>query len=260
MSDPLDLRGDFAIETPEQVSFRLERAGLGSRILAAAIDTAILAALYFFVLIALGVAGAFLALADDPSKSSVWAIALMIALVTLLSWGYYIGFELAWNGQSPGKRLLGIRVVGDGGVPVAPGQVVVRNLVRFVDMQLAYAVGMIAIFATKEEKRLGDLAAGTVVVSERRERRAAGPRGRATPSGRALDPDLLDVLRDYWARSPELDAATRWRIARDLANRLAEDLGREPVPSSRVEAELKEMTEIALGEGWRRGKGAPGDT
>jgi len=248
MPDPLDLRGGFDIETPEQVAFRLERAGLGSRILAAAIDSAILAAVYTFVIIAFGATGALLAARLEMSEPAAWVIALLILLVTFLFWGYYIGFELAWNGQTPGKRLLGIRVVGDGGVPVSPGQVVVRNLLRFVDLQLLYAVGMISIFATRDEKRLGDLAAGTVVVSERRAPRpSVVPRGAPTASGRNLDPELLELLRDYWARSPELDSRTRWRIARDLANRLAEGLGREPVPSTRVEAELKEMTELVLG-------------
>jgi hypothetical protein len=115
-----------------------------------------------------------------------------------------------------------------------------------IDVQFAYAVGLIAMFASAEEKRLGDLAAGTVVVSERRRPRPSGPRGAATPSGRSLDPRLLDLVRDYWARSPELDRRTRHRIARELANRLAEELGRPPVPGNRVVDELREMTELVL--------------
>jgi uncharacterized RDD family membrane protein YckC len=245
MSGSFDLGGGFDVETPEQVSFRLVRAGLGSRILAASVDTAILLVVYVFVIIGLFGAGAFLSAAGG--ELATWHVAVVILVLTFLLWGYYIGFELAWNGQTPGKRLLGIRVVGDGGLPVTPSQVVVRNLVRIVDLQFGYGVAMIAMFATKDEKRLGDLAAGTIVVSERRHAPDAPLRGAATAAGRALDPELLDVLRDYWARWPELDAGTRERIARSLANRLAAALGRPAANPARIEAELQEMTDLVLG-------------
>jgi uncharacterized RDD family membrane protein YckC len=245
MSGSFDLGGGFDVETPEQVSFRLVRAGLGSRILAASVDTVILVVVYVFVVIGLFGAGA--ALAAAGSELVAWHIAVVILVLTFLLWGYYIGFELAWNGQTPGKRLLGIRVVGDGGIPVTPSQVVVRNLIRVVDLQFGYGVAMIAMFATKDEKRLGDLAAGTVVVSERRRAPDAPPRGAATAAGRALDPELLDVLRDYWARSSELDEETRERIARSLAKRLAAALGRPATNPRGAEAELREMTDLVLG-------------
>jgi uncharacterized RDD family membrane protein YckC len=240
----LDLQGGFDVETPEQVAFRLERAGLGARSLAALVDTVILTVLYLMLVVGTGVGIGRLGVASEEAPQ--WILAAMIVVFTFLIWAYYIGFELAWNGQTPGKRLLGIRVTGDGGVPVTPAQVVIRNLVRLIDVQFAYAVGLIAMFASREEKRLGDLAAGTVVVAERHRPRPAGPRGAATSSGRSLDPRLLDLVRDYWARSPELDARTRYRIARELANRLAADLGRPPVVGNRVEDELREMTELVL--------------
>lgn len=240
----LDLRGGFDVETPEQVAFRQERAGLGARTLAALVDTALLAVLYFAAFLAFG-AGVHL-FGSESGETAVWIFAVIFLLVTFLMWGYYIGFEIAWNGQTPGKRLLGIRVVGDGGVPVSPWQVVIRNLLRIVDFQFAYTVGMIAIFASREEKRLGDHAAGTVVVSERRKEPLTGHPGAPTATARPLSPELLDLLRDYWARSPDLDDGTRRRIAGDLANRLAADLGRPPVPPNHVEEELWEMTEALL--------------
>ena len=243
---PLDLRGGFDVETPEQVAFRLERAGMGARSLAAIIDTLILAVLYFLGLIGAGVGIGFFGAVEEDAPQ--WVIALMIVTFTFLIWAYYIGFELAWNGQTPGKRLMSIRVTGDRGVPVAPAQVVIRNLMRLIDVQFAYAVGLIAMFASSEEKRLGDMAAGTVVVSEKRRPRPSGPRGAVTRSGRSVNPRLLDLLRDYWTRSPELDRETRYRIARDLASRLAAELGRPPVPESRVLEELHQMTEQVLQE------------
>jgi uncharacterized RDD family membrane protein YckC len=241
---PLDLRGGFDIETPEQVAFRLERAGMGARSLAALIDTVILGVLYFLGMIGAGAGIGFFGVVEEEAPQ--WIVALMIVTFTFLIWAYYIGFELAWNGQTPGKRLLSIRVTGDAGVPVTPAQVVIRNLMRLIDVQFAYAVGLIAMFASREEKRLGDMAAGTVVVSERRRPRPHGPRGAATHSARSVDPRLLDLVRDYWARSPELDQRTRYRIARELANRLAEELGRPPVAANRVVDELHEMTELLL--------------
>jgi uncharacterized RDD family membrane protein YckC len=245
MSGSFDLGGGFDVETPEQVSFRLIRAGLGSRILAASIDTVILLVGYVFV--AIGIFGTGAAIEAAGGEFRGWHLAAAILVLTFLLWGYYIGFELAWNGQTPGKRLLGIRVVGDGGVPATPAQVVVRNLLRVIDLQFGYGIAMIAIFATREEKRLGDLAAGTVVVSERRRAPSAAARGMPTAAGRAVDPELLDVLRDYWARSAELDDVTRERIAGSLAKRLAAALGRPPGNPARAEAELREMTELVLG-------------
>jgi uncharacterized RDD family membrane protein YckC len=242
--EDLDLHGGFDIETPEQVAFRLERAGMGARSLAALIDTVILGVLYVLGLVGAGVGAGWLGALEEDAPQ--WIVALAIVTFTFLIWAYYIGFELAWNGQTPGKRLLGIRVTGDRGLPVTPAQVVIRNLMRLIDVQFAYAVGLIAMFVSPKEKRLGDLAAGTVVVTERRRPRPSGPRGAATSSGRTLDPRLLDLVRDYWARSPELDPRTRYRIARDLANRLAEELGRPPVPAHRAVDELREMTERLL--------------
>lgn len=247
MPDSLDLRGGFEVETPEQVAFRLERAGLGSRILAAMIDTVLLVVLYGVAAVGLvavvpdgGQAGA------DSESSALWMVGLFFLLLSFLMWAYYIGFELAWNGQTPGKRLLGIRVVADSGVPAAPGQIVIRNLLRLVDFQLFYAVAMVAIFATRDERRLGDLAAGTIVVSERRPDAEVRPQGKPTAAGRALDPRLLDLVRNYWARAGALDHRTRWELAREVANRLAEALGRPPVPASQVESSLREMTALVL--------------
>ncbi|NNE44863.1 MAG: RDD family protein, partial [Gemmatimonadetes bacterium] len=151
----------------------------------------------------------------------------------------------AWNGQTPGKRAFEIRVVGDGGVPARPPQILVRNLLRFVDGQFGYAVGIIAIFASAEEKRLGDLAAGTIVVSERR--RAPQVAVPMTPNarGRALDPELLDVVRDYWRRAPQLDQEARARLSVDVGGRLAQGLG-QSVTGTLPEKELWDLTKLVF--------------
>jgi uncharacterized RDD family membrane protein YckC len=168
---PLDL-GSFRVETPEQVAFRMERAGLGTRCVATIVDTVCLAIAYTGV--ALASVLLFGAVERDEETALV-LLGIVIVVMTFLVWGYYIAFEIAWNGQTPGKRWVGIRVVEDGGAPATAGRIVVRNLLRFVDMQFGYGVGAIAIFASKDEERLGDLAAGTTVIRERRPERAPLP-------------------------------------------------------------------------------------
>src|SRR6202035_1946388 len=82
-----------------------------------------------------------------------------------LFFGYFIAFELLWNGQSPGKRLLGLRVLRDGGFPVDAGASVIRNLVRILEAGLGfYAISAVVTLLSPENKRLGDFAAGTIVV------------------------------------------------------------------------------------------------
>ena len=156
--------GTFDVETPAQVAFRMERAGLGTRCVAAIADTAFLALLYASI----ALAGVFVFGTVTPEGDAALALlGALILIMTFLFSAYYIAFEIAWNGQTPGKRLMGIRVVDDSGAPATPARIVIRNLVRIVDIQFGYGIGAVAIFATKEEKRLGDLAAGTVVVRDR---------------------------------------------------------------------------------------------
>src|SRR5260370_3675981 len=76
-------------------------------------------------------------------------------------------FETLWNGQTPGKRLLGIRVVRDGGYPIDLGSSVLRNLIRIPELALGYSLSAISVLVSSQNKRLGDLAAGTIVVRDR---------------------------------------------------------------------------------------------
>jgi hypothetical protein len=92
----------------------------------------------------------------------------MILLSFAFYWGYYIFFEILWNGQTPGKRLVDIRVIRVDGTPAAATEIIIRNLVRTIDLlPMAYGVGIIAMFVSPNSRRLGDLAAGTLVVHER---------------------------------------------------------------------------------------------
>src|SRR5215208_1030577 len=175
------------IETPEQVIVSYEVAGVGSRAAAALIDYAICAA----SLLALFVLGS---LATRPFRGAFgreltapWIIALLIAAQFVLVWGYYVLFEGLRDGQTPGKRRMGLRVVQDGGYSVTFGVSAVRNIVRALDMQpgVFYVVGMVSAALSSRGKRLGDIVAGTIVI---RERVAHRPRGSPAASGSAGSP------------------------------------------------------------------------
>ena len=174
------LSEEYTIDTPENVSFGYEVAGIGSRFVAALIDNLILGVLLVGLNIVLVVALA--SLAGDTSSVDVdlaqpeesWVAGLVIALYALLNfaiwWGYYMLFEWLWHGQTLGKRRAGIRVVRIDGVPVSFVPVAVRNLVRVVDfLPMGYAVGVITMFCNSQSRRLGDFAAGTLVVKDQGE-------------------------------------------------------------------------------------------
>jgi uncharacterized RDD family membrane protein YckC len=154
---------DFlAIDTPENVVFGYEVVGIGSRFMAALLDTLIILGLQLVAL--LGVVLAFNLLGEGETARG-WAVAAYGLLSFVLLWGYYIYFELRWNGRSPGKKAVGIRVIRQDGTPITLAESAIRNLVRLVDfMPFAYGAGVVMMFIDGRSRRLGDMAAGTLVV------------------------------------------------------------------------------------------------
>ncbi len=151
----------MVVSTPELVSFGYELAGLGSRSLAALLDSVILVVLLFAV-------GRGATALGGATGNSELALLLGVVVGLALVLGYYWAQEVAFNGQTVGKRAVRLRVVSDGGGPITFSQAAVRNLVRIVDFLPAYyAIGMVALFINGHGKRLGDLAAGTVVVRDK---------------------------------------------------------------------------------------------
>ncbi|MEZ5304817.1 MAG: RDD family protein [Verrucomicrobiales bacterium] len=146
----------LTIRTPEGVSFSMPLAGPVPRALAWGIDSA------FVVLLILGVSN--IATQSGIGQGFVYAVTFLIAVAVPALYG--IVFEWVWRGQTPGKRLLGIRVVDECGLSLRLSQVATRNLLRAVDMPLplCFIIGGAAIALTKRCQRLGDLAAGTVVI------------------------------------------------------------------------------------------------
>lgn len=156
------------IDTPENVVFGYEIAGIGSRFLAALIDTFLIGLLLVVTNLTLFFLLANLLSAADLSESASWFAALFGLVSFAFLWGYYIFFEMLWNGQSPGKRWFGLRVLRTDGTPIGLSEAIIRNLIRIVDFLPAYyGVGVITMFLNERARRLGDLAAGTLVVYDR---------------------------------------------------------------------------------------------
>jgi uncharacterized RDD family membrane protein YckC len=237
------------IDTPENVTFDYAVAGIGSRFLAALADTALLLLLQVIVI------GAFFLVAMQldlfSELESTWILAIFSLLAFVFFWGYYIFFEILWNGQTPGKRWVGIRVIRLDGTPVGPAEVVIRNLVRILDLlPTAYGLGVVTMFVTDKSRRLGDLAAGTVVVHERsaadlvetREGRLSllatlnpyNPVPDGFPVERVSEPDL-QTMEDFLLRRYHLP--NREQLAVHILNSLYARLGYSGQEVTRREAD-----------------------
>jgi len=162
-----DLSSDqLSIDTPELVAIEMPLAGIGSRFIALLVDYLIWGAgLVVLIIVAVVVLPAMHAF---NVKSAQWAEAIAIFIVFLVNWGYFTLFEAFWNGRTPGKRVARIRVIQRSGRSIGLLESMARNLVRYVDqLPFFYAVGVITMFVTRQHQRLGDLAAGTLVVRDR---------------------------------------------------------------------------------------------
>jgi uncharacterized RDD family membrane protein YckC len=173
---------ELIIRTPENVEITHSLAGIGSRFIAVMIDHVL--QVFFMLLISLSVVYAVQGtegwhqVMDETANLTGWALAALIVSMFLIFWGYFIFFEVLWNGQSPGKRVVQIRVVKDNGQPVDFFSSAVRNIIRIFDMQpgMTYGIGVASMFFSPAYKRIGDYAAGTVVVKEYVEPKPRQPR------------------------------------------------------------------------------------
>lgn len=220
----------LTIETPEMLELRLPLSGFGPRALAWIIDSLLLGvgmALVMFIVI-LAMAGTLFSAGSEPSDAAVIFFILIILVAVLSPVLYHVFFESLWNGQTPGKRWLGIRVVRRGGLPLTFPQVLVRNLIRVVDLLPSNGmIGLISFFATRYQQRLGDLAADTVVIREFAAGRqpylwAGTPEALAVrpQAPGALTPAIAYTTGSYLHRAPQLDQATRLQVTDELIRRL----------------------------------------
>jgi len=246
------------IETPEQVELRFPIAGIGSRFLAILTDSFIQGATLFFLFLGFAlivsaapkIPGAAAAVSNTGAK---WFVAAVVLFYFLLYWGYYSLFEAFWNGQTPGKRLLKIRVIKDSGRQITLFEALARNLLRVIDMLPSfYLVGVITMLCNREQKRLGDLVAGTIVVHERSDEQplmshnsrtftaslypqpleeTREPVSSLVPADGVarLDAGDLNVIDTFFSRALDLDLDKRAEIAGRIADRMSAKM-RIPLP------------------------------
>ena len=235
---PADFRQHLEVETPEHVVLDLEIAGIGSRALAAILDMLVLAGAGLGLLVVLAILAGYGLTVGRVGDA-------LLLLGGFAAWtGYFILFEGLRQGQTPGKRAVGIRVVMDTGYPVTLGAAAARNLLRTADfLPPPYLTGSLLVALHPRGKRLGDIVAGTVVARDRPAE--AGPARPAAATVREREdtaPQLSDnqfrVLGQFEARESQLAPAARARLAAALADRLAE----HPAPAgTRAEDHLHEL-------------------
>jgi uncharacterized RDD family membrane protein YckC len=228
------------VETPEQIELTLPLAGIGSRSVAYLLDLLCqiipitLAALLAFTIVPMAAdAEIFTKNAAGVPELTTVPLAILSLTIFAVNFGYFALFETFWRGQSPGKRWVGLRVVKDGGFALDGRAALVRNLLRIVDFLPAfYVAGMASIFLTRSGKRIGDYAAGTIVVRERKVGNLAlvAPYSPDAQVSSALGAEEVALLTGFLDRRSSLDDDARERLAAQLAARFAARLGR-PVPT-----------------------------
>lgn len=221
------------IVTPERIVFQHPLAGPFHRVFAYFLD--------LLVLMALVIGASIVSMALALGSFSGVGSALVAYFV--LTWGYGAFCETLFNGQTLGKRAAGVRVVSETGVPITAAQAVLRNLVGVVDglVPFCYLVGLTTMCLSPRFQRLGDLAAGTMVVVEERQHRAGVTRvGDAAvtallpwlPLRIAAGPELARALSDYVRRRDRFGPSFREEMAAPLARPLRARLGLPDGPSA----------------------------
>jgi uncharacterized RDD family membrane protein YckC len=275
------------IDTPEQVDLTFNVAGVGSRFVAALLDMLIVTVVYFleilgFVLLAAGATagGGNNGALDTAAK---WVIAFIIFVNFAFFWGYYALFEAYWRGQTPGKRVMKLRVIKDSGRQITLFESLARNLIRVVDyLPSLYLVGVVTMLCNQRNKRLGDFAAGTIVVHERTDEQPllyqtsttlVAPVGFTAQPGsqpwqqetlapwakpvtaifpadsvaRLTAQDLV-AIEAFFARMLDLPLETRAAIAYRMAGQMCAKMG-VPVPEMNPERALEAMAYQMRGSG-----------
>lgn len=231
---------DYSISTPENVDLHLELAGFGNRILACLVDNLLSFAAVLLVLAFLGLLNVAVGLSPLPSASRnlVTGLSLMLAILSTFAifFGYYIFFEGTWQGQTPGKKLAHIRVIYRNGQPISWSAVFIRNLMRVLD-QYILMLGVVSMIIDKSERRLGDLAAGTIVIRERSSEFSTQDVVLEFPVNQhdtldigRITPQEYDLLVNYLRRREKISKSSRPLIAKQLEDHFREKLA-EPEQS-----------------------------
>lgn len=215
----------FQVRTAEHVAVSYPIAGIGHRVLAAFLD------LFFIFAIVVGIVAGFFLAGERPSVPAQLGSALAGLFVVLtfvaLPFAYYVLIETFWNGQTLGKRITGIRVLRDDGAPVGFFPILLRNVIRTIDLfPPILAIDLVVMLLSAKGQRLGDLMAGTIVVKAHLERDFRGLRtaatDRAEPSltTRGLSGEAQRLVREFALRETRLADGARAAVARSIAERI----------------------------------------
>jgi uncharacterized RDD family membrane protein YckC len=243
----------LTIETPEQTSLEFPLAGIGSRFLALAADTVIQATVVLLLMAGLETV---YPLARLLGSASQWMLAAAVVFGFLLYEGYFAFFEAVWNGQTPGKRMAGLRVMKDDGRPIGVYDAISRNLLRIIDqLPGIYAVGVIVMLFSRQSKRLGDHVAGTLVVREQA-LEAARPFLQTGAGGgvAAIDTSRVSLeefqlAEAFLQRRDSLETGVRRGMAAQIARRLAAKTGVETKPWPECERLIEAVFEQVRAKG-----------
>ncbi len=198
----LDTR--YRVEIPGGINLEAQVVGPIPRTFAFAIDLGLRGILVFV-----------LSLASIPFGSFGLGGGFLLIFLFAVEWFYPVLFEVFWRGQTPGKKVLGISVINDDLTPVTLGSSMLRNLLRTVDfLPLFYLAGLVTMLSNRRFQRLGDLAAGTLVISVRESARPAPIKGiePLAPSTSLLRTEQISII-DFLHRSRQLSEPRRYELA-----------------------------------------------
>ena len=247
------------IQTPEHVGFEYLLAGLGTRSTAFLLDTAMRGLFILFIFLAILLLARWLPELDPTgliaSLSKTWLLALAVLAYGVVDLGYFLIFEALWGGQTPGKRMQKLRVIRINGQPIGWVESSIRNILRAVDILAGfYPLGLLVMFMSSRSQRLGDYAAGTVVIVERRGNVPMN-RTRLRSSSdlnllhlevhlSALKPKQYRLIRSFLQRRHEMEEQHRSELSRLLVRRLMKRLGISPIANLSDESFLEEVVGV----------------
>jgi uncharacterized RDD family membrane protein YckC len=231
---------DLTIETPEQIDVSLEIAGLGSRFVAQVLDWLIKGLMLGVLLVLVLVLASLLGTEFTDRSPSPYLLALGVGLGYAIVLGFDIYYEARHNGQTPGKKFAGIRVIREGGGPLDFRAACIRNLLGTADLLPAfYLLGALIVLLSARGQRLGDMAAGTIVIRERALEPPADLAGvieKLASKEFSFTPTQLAacaaedryLLRSFFQRYPDMEQPARGQLARKLADEFVRKTAWQP--------------------------------
>lgn len=242
-------------------------AGVGSRFLALAIDSLIQAGVGLVVVVGFLVGFGTLA-AFGRDYSTVWMAAVLVAVIFLLTFAYFATFEIVWNGQTPGKRIVGIRVIKESGRPLTAAETIGRNFLRIVDQLPGfYGVGVLVALLNDKNKRLGDFVAGSIVIRETpfekvkpiwTSRRSTNPLVAQVDAGTlpvlqgagaGITIEELALIETFLHRRSDLAPEVRSRMAEQILERVKDKVPAEAASQLSTETILESLAHERRGIG-----------